>query len=577
MKNLFKYIKSYRLEMILGPLFKLLEASFELFVPLVVASIIDKGIGNSDSAHTVRMTLVLAALGFVGLVCAVSAQFFSAKAATGFARNLRNALFDKIQSLGFTDLDDIGASTLITRMTSDVNQVQTGTNLTLRLLLRSPFIVFGALIMAFTIDGGLALIFAITIAILFAVVFAIMLISIPLYRKNQEKLDRVFLSVKENLAGARVIRAFCRENRESEDFRKKNNALYGGQMAVGRFSGLLGPLTYLVINTAVILLINAGAVKVDGGDLTQGQLIALYNYMAQILVELIKLADLIITITRSLACADRIQRALSASPFDDRSGADAGVADGEYKVTFDNAALRYNSYSENAIENINLKVRPGETVGIIGATGSGKSSLVGLIPRFYPCTDGVVRIDGRDVKSFDEHELRRRIGFVMQKTELFSGTVRDNIRQGKADATDDEIKEALAAAQVLDIVNEKGGLDAPVAERGKNFSGGQRQRLSIARALVAKPEILILDDSSSALDFATDAALRAAISSLPYDPTVFIVSQRASSLMHADRIVLLEDGRILSSGTHESLMDNCPEYRDIYHLQFSGNGKGGAA
>ena len=577
MKNLFKYLKSYKLEMILGPLFKLLEASFELFVPLVVASIIDKGIGGTDTPHTVRMALVLAALGLVGFICAVSAQFFSAKAATGFARNLRNALFEKIQTLGFTDIDDIGTSTLITRMTSDVNQVQTGTNLTLRLLLRSPFIVFGALIMAFTIDAGLASIFAVTIAILFAIVFAIMLISIPLYKKNQEKLDKVFLSVKENLAGARVIRAFCREEREAGEFRRRNDALYTGQTAVGRFSGLLGPLTYLVINVAVILLINAGAVKVDSGILTEGQMIALYNYMAQILVELIKLADLIITITRSLACADRIQKVLADPPFDDRKGATEAEGDRSFKVAFENVSLRYDSYSENALEKIDLYVKPGETIGIIGATGSGKSSLVGMIPRFYPCTEGVVRVDGIDVKTLDEHELRKKIGFVLQKTELFSGTVRDNVKQGCPEATDEEITEALRAAQMLDIVNGKGGLDAPVAERGKNFSGGQRQRLSIARALVSKPEILILDDSSSALDFATDAALRSAISSLPYDPTVFIVSQRASSLMHADRIVLLEDGKISACGTHKELLESSAGYRDIYHLQFSETGKGGAA
>jgi len=576
MKKLLKYIKSYRLEIILGPLFKLLEASFELFVPLVVASVIDRGIAGGDRAHIVRMALLMVLLGFIGLVCAVSAQYFSAKAATGFAGNLRIALFDKIQSLSFTDLDKAGASTLITRMTSDVNQVQSGTNLTLRLLLRSPFIVFGALIMAFTIDRNLATVFAITILILFAVVFAIMLITIPLYRKNQEKLDKVFLSVKENLTGARVIRAFCHEESEIEEFTSRNGTLYKGQMTTGRISGLLGPLTYLVINAAVILLINAGAVKVDNGVLTQGQVIALYNYMAQILVELVKLANLIITITRSLACAARISGALEQEVFDDRKGAVSDKVREEYRVSFENVCLKYNSYSENALEGITFAAKPGETIGIIGATGSGKSSLVSLIPRFYPCTEGIVRVDGVDVKYMDDSELRGKIAFVMQNTELFRGSVRDNVRQGKSDATDEEITEALRAAQILDAVNEKGGLDAPVAERGKNFSGGQRQRLSIARALVAKPEILVLDDSSSALDFATDAALRSALSSLPYRPTVFIISQRASSLMHADRIILLEDGRISASGTHESLMQSSKEYAEIYHLQFSEK-KGGAA
>ena len=568
MKFLAKYLKNYKTEIILGPLFKLLEASFELFVPLAVASMIDKGIGEHDSAHIIRMAALLIALGLTGFICAVTAQYFSAKAATGFAGNIRSALFKKIQSMTFTELDEAGASTLLTRMTSDVNQVQSGTNLALRLLLRSPFIVFGALIMAFTIDARTAGIFAIVIAVLFLVVFAVMLTTLPLYRKNQEKLDRVYLSVKENLAGVRVIRAFCHEEAEVSDFKKKNSELCRGQLRAGRIGALMNPLTYVIVNIGVILLIRSGAVKVDSGVLTQGQVVALYNYMSQILVELIKLANLIITITRSLACAGRISDILQKPAFDDRKNAVSGVSDAEYRVVFENAALKYESSSENAVEGVCLKVRPGETIGIIGATGSGKSSLVNLIPRFYPCTEGVVKVDGKDVKSYDDNELRSKIGFVMQESVLFKGTVRDNMKWSAPDACDGEINDALERAQVLDVVNEKGGLDAEISEGGKNFSGGQKQRLSIARALVGKPEILILDDSSSALDFATDAALRHSIATLPYSPTVFVVSQRASSLMHSDRIILLSDGKITASGTHDELMKTSGEYRDIYYLQF---------
>ena len=568
MKFLAKYLKNYKTEIILGPLFKLLEASFELFVPLAVASMIDKGIGEHDSAHIIRMAALLIALGLTGFICAVTAQYFSAKAATGFAGNIRSALFKKIQSMTFTELDEAGASTLLTRMTSDVNQVQSGTNLALRLLLRSPFIVFGALIMAFTIDARTAGIFAIVIAVLFLVVFAVMLTTLPLYRKNQEKLDRVYLSVKENLAGVRVIRAFCHEEAEVSDFKKKNSELCRGQLRAGRIGALMNPLTYVIVNIGVILLIRSGAVKVDSGVLTQGQVVALYNYMSQILVELIKLANLIITITRSLACAWRISDILQKPAFDDRKNAVSGVSDAEYRVVFENAALKYESSSENAVEGVCLKVRPGETIGIIGATGSGKSSLVNLIPRFYPCTEGVVKVDGKDVKSYDDNELRSKIGFVMQESVLFKGTVRDNMKWSAPDACDGEINDALERAQVLDVVNEKGGLDAEISEGGKNFSGGQKQRLSIARALVGKPEILILDDSSSALDFATDAALRHSIATLPYSPTVFVVSQRASSLMHSDRIILLSDGKVTASGTHDELMKTSGEYRDIYYLQF---------
>ena len=578
MKYLAKYLKNYKLQIILGPLFKLLEASFELFVPLAVASMIDNGIGKNDSGHIIRMAAVLIVLGLVGFICAVTAQYFSAKAATGFAGNIRSALFKKIQGMTFTELDEIGSSTLLTRITSDVNQVQSGTNLALRLLLRSPFIVFGALIMAFTIDARIAGIFAVIIAILFLVVFTIMLTTIPLYRKNQEKLDKVYLSVKENLAGVRVIRAFCRENEEVSEFKKRNGELCRGQLVAGRIGALMNPLTYAVINIGVVLLIRNGAVKVNSGVLTQGQVVALYNYMSQILVELIKLASLIITITRSLACADRISDILQKPAFDDRKNAASDVSDAEYRVVFENAAFKYESSSENVLEGIVLKVLPGETIGIIGATGSGKSSLVNLIPRFYPCTSGTVRVDGRDVKSYDDNELRRKIGFVMQRSELFKGTIRDNMKWAAPDANDDEINDALERAQVLDVVNSKGGLDAEVSEGGKNFSGGQKQRLSIARALVGKPEILILDDSSSALDFATDAALRHAIATLPYSPTVFVVSQRASSLMHSDRIILLSDGKVAAAGTHDELMKTSGEYRDIYYLQFpEKKTEGGAA
>ena len=578
MKYLAKYLKNYKLQIILGPLFKLLEASFELFVPLAVASMIDNGIGKNDSGHIIRMVAVLIVLGLIGFICAVTAQYFSAKAATGFAGNIRSALFKKIQGMTFTELDEIGSSTLLTRITSDVNQVQSGTNLALRLLLRSPFIVFGALIMAFTIDARIAGIFAVIIAILFLVVFTIMLTTIPLYRKNQEKLDKVYLSVKENLAGVRVIRAFCRENEEVSEFKKRNGELCRGQLVAGRIGALMNPLTYAVINIGVVLLIRNGAVKVNSGVLTQGQVVALYNYMSQILVELIKLASLIITITRSLACADRISDILQKPAFDDRKNAASDVSDAEYRVVFENAAFKYESSSENVLEGIVLKVLPGETIGIIGATGSGKSSLVNLIPRFYPCTSGTVRVDGRDVKSYDDNELRRKIGFVMQRSELFKGTIRDNMKWAAPDANDDEINDALERAQVLDVVNSKGGLDAEVSEGGKNFSGGQKQRLSIARALVGKPEILILDDSSSALDFATDAALRHAIATLPYSPTVFVVSQRASSLMHSDRIILLSDGKVAAAGTHDELMKTSGEYRDIYYLQFpEKKTEGGAA
>jgi len=572
-------MKEYRVQSVLGPLFKLLEACFDLLVPIVVASIIDKGIGGPDRPHTVRMFLILIALGFIGLICSVTAQYFSAKAATGFAKNLRAALFTRIQRMSFTELDKAGASTLLTRMTSDINQVQSGVNLLLRLFLRSPFIVFGSLIMAFTIDGSLALIFAVTIAILFAVVFALTLISIPLYRRNQTALDRVFLTVKENLAGVRVIRAFRREQSEIKAFHEKNDALCKSQLFVGRISGLINPLTFVIINIAVILLIRSGAVKVDNGTLTEGQIVALYNYMSQILVELIKLANLIITATRSLACAGRIRDILNAPLPDECAGADNATVEPEYRVSFENAALCYSGALENSLEGIDLKVRPGQTVGIIGATGSGKSSLVSLIPRFYPCTEGVVRVDGRDVKSYGERELRSKIGFVRQKSELFKGSVRDNLKWGDPDADDEALTDALRRAQVLDVINEKGGLDAIVEQEGRNLSGGQKQRLSIARALVSNPEILILDDSSSALDFATDAALRKAIASLPSSPTVFIVSQRTSSLMHADIILLLNDGRPAAIGTHDQLMESCPEYRELYYLQFpeKKSVKGGAA
>ena len=560
-------MKDYNLETVLGPLFKLLEASFEMTVRLIIADIIDTGIGSGDKAYILRMSLILVGLGFIGLICAVSAQFFAAKAATGFAAKIRSALFDKLQGFTFSQTDRLGASTLITRMTSDVSQVQSGVNLLLRLFLRSPFIVFGAFVMAFSIDRSISVTFAFTIGILLAVVFGIMLITMPLYKRVQEKLDKVLLSVKENLGGIRVIRAFCREDHEKKQFEERNSLLCKDQMKVGRISALLNPLTYVIINIAIIMLISTGAAEINSGSLTQGELVALYNYMGSILIELIKLANLIITVTKAFACGGRIAKVLEAKEEESTPALPFSPEASKYKVLFDKVDLAYSKTGERALEDISFGVLPGQTVGIIGATGSGKSSLVHLIPRFYDCTDGVVRVDGRDVKDYDESQLRSKIGIVMQNVQLFKGSIRENLLWGKEDATDEELISALESAQALSFVSDK-GLDFQLEQSGKNLSGGQRQRLSIARALVRRPEILILDDSASALDFATDAALRKAIKALDFSPTVFIVSQRASSLMHADNLLVLDDGRIIASGSHEELLESCGTYQEIYRLQF---------
>ncbi len=577
-----RFLKDYKKESILGPLFKLLEASFELLVPLVVAAIIDKGIGGADKGYTVKMCLLLAALGVVGLISSVTAQYFAAKAAVGFSEKVRHALFAHIQSLSYSDIDSLGTSTLVTRMTSDMNQVQYGVNMTLRLLLRSPFVVFGAMIMAFTVDVKAALTFVVTIPLLSAVVFGIMLICIPLYRKVQERLDGVLLSTRENLTGVRVIRAFCKEQEETRRFFDRNEALTEAQKFVGRISALMNPVTMIIINVSIIALIYIGALRVDLGIITQGAVVALYNYMSQILVELIKLANLIISVTKSIACGNRIQAVLEIRPsmiFPSEATADFGNPNSEFSVEFRHADLRYGNSGENALTDIDFRVKRGETVGVIGGTGSGKSSLVNMIPRFYDTFAGEVLVDGVNVREYSRQTLRDKIGVVPQKAVLFKGTIRDNMLWGNPGASDEEINAAIATAQASEVVAGKaGGLDYAVAQDGRNLSGGQRQRLTIARALVKKPEILILDDSASALDFATDAALRKAIKAMEGRPTVFIVSQRAASIAHADRIIVLDDGRIAGMGKHDELLKNCEVYREIYNSQFSSeiSGKEGA-
>ena len=574
MYKLLRFLKNYKKESILGPLFKLLEASFELLVPLVVAAIIDKGIGGADRGYTVKMCLLLAALGVVGLISSVTAQFFAAKAAVGFAEKVRHALFEHIQGLSYSDIDSLGTSTLVTRMTSDMNQVQYGVNMTLRLLLRSPFVVFGAMIMAFTVDAKAALTFVVTIPLLSVVVFGIMLICIPLYRKVQEKLDGVLLSTRENLTGVRVIRAFCKEEEETQRFLDRNEALTDAQKFVGRISALMNPVTLVIINFSIIALVYIGALRVNQGIITQGAVVALYNYMSQILVELIKLANLIISVTKSIACGNRIQAVLEIQPsmtFPSGVTAASGDPGSEYAVEFRHADLRYGQSNENALTDIHFRVKRGETVGVIGGTGSGKSSLVNLIPRFYDTFAGEVLVDGVNVREYTREGLREKVGMVPQKAVLFKGTIRDNMRWGNPGASDEEISLAIATAQAAEVVAGKhGGLDYMIAQGGKNLSGGQRQRLTIARALVKKPEILILDDSASALDFATDAALRKAIKEMDGSPTVFIVSQRAASISHADKIIVLDDGRIVSTGKHDDLLKNCEVYREIYNSQFSG-------
>lgn len=567
MFKLLKYFSEYKKESILGPLFKLLEALFELFVPLVIASIIDKGISNNDFSYIIKMCIILISLGLIGLICSITAQFFAAKASVGFATKLRHILYNHIQSFSYSNIDNIGTSTLITRMTSDINQVQSGMNLFLRLFLRSPFVVFGAMIMAFTIDFKCALIFLCTIPILAIVVFGIMLITMPLYKKTQKGLDKILLKTKENLTGARVIRAFGLEEDEIEDFNNENNNYIKLQKFTGKISSLMNPLTYIIINAAIIILIYSGAIRVNIGILTQGQVIALYNYMSQILVELIKLANMIITLTKAIASGNRIQDVLEIQN-EIKNGEDQNIENSNTIVEFSNVYLKYNENADPALENINFKVNKGETIGIIGATGSGKSSLINLIPRFYDISNGNIKIFGKDIKEYDTKTLRSKIGIVPQKTILFKGTIEKNMKFGGEEISYSSIETAIDTAQARDVVNGKGGLAGEVEQNGRNFSGGQRQRLTIARALAKEPEILILDDSASALDFATDAKLRKSIRELKFNPTVFIVSQRSSSVMFADKIIVLDDGEVKGIGTHKELMENCEIYQEIYYSQF---------
>lgn len=574
MKQLMMYLKDYKKESILAPLFKLLEAFFELLVPLVMANIIDYGISNRNMGYIGKMGLLLLLLGVVGLASSITAQFFAAKAAVGFSTQLRQALFDHIEDLSFTDIDKAGTSTMITRMTSDVNQVQSGINMTLRLFLRSPIIVFGAMIMAFTIDVKCALIFVVAIPLLSVVVFGIILSTIPMYKKVQSKLDQVLGITRENLTGVRVIRAFHQEAKEADRFRENNEALSAMQIFVGKISACMNPVTYIIVNGAIIALIYTGAVQVNIGNLSQGEVVAIINYMNQILVELVKLANLIVTMTKALACAERV-----ASVFD--IGADAAyvgaqdqkLADKVDKsapfLDFKHVSLTYQGAGAPTLQDMNFTVNRGDTVGIIGGTGSGKTSLVNLIPGFYPATEGEILLEGRDIRTMSDEELRGRIGVVPQKAVLFKGTIRSNLQWGKPDATEEEMWKALELAQASEVVDGKPGkLDATVAQNGKNFSGGQRQRLTIARALVRNPEILILDDSASALDYATDAKLRAAIRTLEDKTTTFIVSQRASTICHADKIIVLDDGEIAGMGTHDELLKDCTVYQEIYYSQY---------
>ena len=573
MKRLLVYLKDYRKESILGPLFKLLEASFELLVPLVMAAIIDKGIANRDTGYVIRMCLVMVALGIIGLICSVTAQYFAAKAAVGFATGVRHALFSHIQKLSYTEIDTLGTSTMMTRMTSDVNQAQSGVNMTLRLFLRSPFIVFGAMIMAFTINVRAAMIFVVTIPLLSIVVFGIMLITMPLYKKVQAGLDKVLGTTRENLTGVRVLRAFNKEEEERERFSERNESLTKMQIFAGRISALMNPITYVIINGAVAVLIWTGAIQVDSGIITQGEVVALVNYMSQILVELIKLANLIITITKALACAGRIAAVLETEPDMTASAPEEWKADQDTglrgTVEFSHASLIYKNAGAESLTDVNFRAERGQTIGVIGGTGSGKTSLINLIPRFYDVSDGAVLVDGVNVKDYPFEVLREKIGVVPQKAVLFKGTIAENLRWGKKDADEKEMWEALELSQAKEFVEKKeGGLDWSVAQGGRNLSGGQRQRLTIARALVKKPEILILDDSASALDFATDARLRKAIRGMKEKLTVFIVYQRASSIQYADQIVVLDDGAVVGIGTHEELLESCGVYQEIYYSQF---------
>ena len=596
MKKILPYFKPYKAESLLGPLFKLLEATFELVVPFIVALIIDKGLGArvdggypyADKSYIAIMCAVLGGFGLVGLVCAVTAQYFAAKAATGVSTQLRKALFAKLQSLSYSDMDTLGTSAMLTRMTNDVNQLQSGINMVLRLFLRSPFIVFGAMIMAFFIDRHSALVFVGTIRVLSAVVFAVMLVCMPLYKKSQGKLDKVLLSTRENLTGARVLRAFCKEDDEKRLFAERNGELTKSQKFVGGISALMNPLTYALINGAIIVLIYVGALRVDYGNLSQGSVLALYNLMTQILVELIKLANLIITVTKAAACGSRIEGVLDMEsslkllPAGEENTSAGGKGEGSIVsesgetlqafVEFDRVSMRYKGGGENSLTDIDFRLKRGETVGVIGGTGSGKTTLVNLVPHFYDVTEGSVRVAGKDVRAYDPKVLRDKIGVVPQKAVLFKGTIRENLQWGKADATDEELMAAARAAQADKVIEDKGGLDAPVEQGGRNFSGGQKQRLTIARALVRRPEILILDDSASALDYATDAALRRALKELDYAPTVFVVSQRTSAMNGADKIVVLDEGRAAGIGTHEELLKDCPVYREIYESQHKKEG-----
>lgn len=566
MKKLLKYLKGYGKECVLSPLFKMLEASFELLIPLVVRRIVDIGIGGGDRAYIVNMCLAMILLGVIGLVCAVAAQFFAAKAAVGFSARLRHSVMSHLTSLSYTQLDEIGTSTMVTRMTSDINQVQNGVNLTLRLLLRSPFVVFGAMIMAFTIDFRAASVFAGVIPLLCVIVFGIMLVTIPLYKRVQSSLDGVTSATRQNLSGVRVLRAFCMEDKETRDFERKTQELADRQLFAGRISNLMNPVTFVVINFAIILLIQVGAVKVNTGELSQGYVIALYNYMGQILVELIKMANLIITMTKAAACANRVASVLEIVPNDAAGNNKTALAGA---VEFKNVSARYKGGNEPSLENISFSAAPGQTIGIIGGTGSGKTTLVNLIPGFYRAEAGQVLIDGQNIEDLDLEDLRKGIGVVPQKSVLFKGTIRENLLWGKQDATEEELWQALTVAQAKEIVEGKeGGLDAVVEQGGTNFSGGQRQRLAIARALVRHPAVLILDDSASALDYATDAALRGAIRSMENRPTTFIVSQRSSSVRFADEILVLDDGLLVGKGTHDDLLETCQVYQEIYYSQF---------
>ncbi len=577
MKLVLRYLKDYKKESILAPLFKMLEASFELFVPLVVAAIIDVGIASMDRGYIIQRGFILVGLALVGLLCSVTAQYFSAKAATGFATKLRHALFSHLQSLSFSQVDTIGTSTMITRMTSDINQVQSGVNMTLRLFLRSPIVVFGAMIMAFTVDVKAAWVFAVAIPLLSVVVFGIMLITIPLYKKVQQALDRVLGKTRENLTGVRVIRAFNQEDQETREFKERNETLTMVQKFVGKISAAMNPVTYIIVNGALIVLIWTGALRVDHGYISQGQVVALVNYMSQILVELVKLANLIILMTKAAACANRIESVFVIEP-DMKSAASGQTSGGKQEdtiVVFEKVGLAYQGASEEAVSDISFAVQRGQTIGIIGGTGSGKSTIVNMIPRFYDATSGRILIDGRDVKEYAVEELRQKVGMVLQKAVLFKGSIRDNLLWGKEDATEEELWRALSISQAKEFVDTKeGGLDFKIEQGGKNLSGGQKQRLTIARAVVRDPEILILDDSASALDFATDAKLRQAIRGMKDKLTVFIVSQRASSIQYADQIIVMDDGNIAGIGKHEELLASCDVYKEIYDSQFRKESEG---